>query len=82
MILPTKGISTRQALLALGADVLRALTESMTVSRLWHEFRLANAAHVTFDRFVLTLDMLYALGAVELEHGRLRRATPSMSRSS
>jgi hypothetical protein len=54
------------------------LTETKTVSRLWDEFRRHrnSADAVTFDWFVLSLDLLFMLGAIEFERGRIRRATP------
>lgn len=74
MILPTKGVAPRQALLTLGGEILRQLTESKTVSRLWDDFRKSDHDRgVTFDWFVLSLDLLYAMGIVELERGRVRR---------
>lgn len=77
MILPTKGIAPQQALVALGADVLRLLDESKTVSRLWSEFKgqEPRADAVTFDWFVLALDLLFVLGTVEFDRGRVRRAS-------
>jgi hypothetical protein len=79
MILPTKGVPPLQALVTLGADVLRLLTEPKTVSRLWDDFRKGRAmgAQVTFDWFVLSLDLLFVLGTIELERGRVRRAEPA-----
>ena len=81
MILPTKRLSEDRALLAVGGEVLRLLTEPKTVSRLWTELKDLRAARphstpITFDWFVLALDLLYAMGAVELERGRLSRARP------
>jgi len=75
MILPTKGVHPRQALITLGADILRSLTEAKTVSRLWDDFRKERAAggNVTFDWFVLSLDLLFVLGTIEFERGRVRR---------
>lgn len=75
MILPTKGIPPQDALISVGGDVLGLLTESKTVSRLWAEFGEARPSHqVTFDWFVLGIDLLFMLGVVELDRGRLRRA--------
>lgn len=76
MILPTKGIPANKALISLAGDVLRALSEPMTVSRLWDEFKKkANGGdETTFDWFVLSLDLLYLLGTVELSRGRIWRA--------
>ncbi|AEI63783.1 ABC-three component system middle component 6 [Corallococcus macrosporus] len=80
MILPTKGIRADRALLSVGADVLRLLDEPKTVSRIWDEVRSAwglreGASRLSFDWFVLALDLLYVLGAVDMEHGRLVRRT-------
>lgn len=75
MILPTKGIPPETALLTVGAKVLLSLREPKTVSRVWDELTRAMSPQfeVTYDWFVLALDMLYAMGLLELEHGRLRR---------
>jgi ABC-3C biological conflict system middle component len=86
MILPTKGINADRALLSVGADILRLLDEPKTVSRLWDEARLTRimrktSATLSFDWFVLALDLLYALGIVELEQGRLVRRSASAGSS-
>lgn len=74
MILPTKHIPADQTLLGVGAVLLPYLTEARTVSSLWETTR-KNAAVGTFDRFVLALDLLHMLGAVELRRdGMLVRA--------
>jgi hypothetical protein len=77
MILPTKGISSDRALLSLGARVLQMLSEPKTVSRVWDELRKVGApgTGITFDWFVLSLDLLFAIGAIDLERGRLHRRT-------
>jgi hypothetical protein len=87
VILPTKGISADRALLSIGADILRMLDEAKTVSRVWDEVRSSTSLQrpsstLSFDWFVLALDLLYILGIVELEQGRLvRRAAASSSES-
>ena len=75
MILPTKGILPRKALISIGGEVLRTLDDAQTVSRLWDDFRRSNdpKGEVTFDWFVLALDLLYILGAIEFDRGRIRR---------
>jgi DNA-binding transcriptional ArsR family regulator len=77
MILPTKGISTETALLTVGARILDLLREPKTVSRVWDELSRAAVVQptITYDWFVLALDMLYAMGLLELERGRLRRCS-------
>lgn len=78
MILPTKGIDRNRALLSLGADCLRLLNKPKTVSRVWEELqqdwkhREVQAA-LGFDWFVLALDMLFSIGAIDLTGGLLRR---------
>jgi len=76
MILPSKGIPPRQSLVSVGGEVLRVLTEAKTMSRLWDDFqkRSERGSEVTFDWFVLGLDLLFIMGAVEFESGRVRRA--------
>lgn len=72
MILPTKHISTSHSLLGVGAIILEQLYQPKTVSSLWSA--VATIPEVaTFERFVLTLDLLYAIGAIEMEMGLLRR---------
>ena len=80
MILPTKHIRPERALLAIGGDLLRALREPMTVSRLWDTIRLsrgsrAEPASINYDWFILALDLLFMIGAVDLERGLVRRVT-------
>lgn len=53
----------------------------MTVSRLWDELRRRRAnplerAPVSYEWFVLALDLLYMVGAVELERGLIRKTAP------
>lgn len=76
VILPTKGIPAGKALLTIGGEILRALRETTTVPRLWDKFRKSRdtTQEVTFEWFVLGLDLLYMLGAIELDRGRVRRS--------
>lgn len=79
MILPSKHLREDRALLGLGADVLKLLREPKTVSRLWDELQEARrreptGSSITFDWFILSLDLLHGLGAVELDGGLLRRS--------
>jgi hypothetical protein len=77
MILPTKGIPPDRALLTVGGEILRRLDEPKTVSRVWDELRRVRtplAPRLTFDWFILALDLLWLVGAVEFDKGRLTRA--------
>ncbi len=75
MILPTKGIAPDRALITVGADVLRLLAEPKTVSRTWEEYARASTLdpRITFDWFLLSLDLLFMIGAIHLDRGRLHR---------
>lgn len=78
MILPTKHIRPDRSLLAVGGDLLVSLSEPMTVSRLWDDVRsrrghTGEPAPINYDWFVLTLDLLFMIGAIELDRGLLRR---------
>jgi hypothetical protein len=78
MILPTKHIRPERALLAIGADLLVSLREPMTVSRLWDRIRAARGeagepAPINYDWFVLAVDLLFMIGAIELDRGLLRK---------
>lgn len=78
MILPTKHIRPDRALLAVGGDLLASLREPTTVSRLWDDVRsrrgdAGEPAPINYDWFVLALDLLFIVGAVELDRGLLRK---------
>lgn len=77
MILPTKGLALDRALLSVGAEILRRLDRPKTVSRLWEQLRQRQSSlleAISYDWFLLALDLLYLCGAVDLEDGQLRRA--------
>ena len=81
MILPTKHLHPDRALLAVGGRILGHLRQPMTVSGLWDEFRLASrsaeqAPPVSYDWFVLSLDLLFMVGAIEFERGLIRKVSP------
>jgi hypothetical protein len=72
MILPTKHISTHNSFLGVGATIIERLNYPRTVASLWSD--LSKVPEVaTFERFVLVLDLLYMIGAIELEEGLLRK---------
>ena len=75
MILPSKHLREDRALLTIGADLLRLLGEPKTVSRLWSDMkdRGQAATSIPYDWFVLALDLLFAMGLVAFERGRVQR---------
>jgi hypothetical protein len=79
MILPSKHLPQDRALLTVGAHVLTFLAHPKTVSALWEELNKHNAClaatsrRITYDWFLLALDLLYALGTIELKSGLVAR---------
>ena len=66
--------------MAIGADVLLLLYRPQTVSKLWEDLKSRRQNRIAssplpFDWFVLSLSFLFAIGAVELQDGRLRRVS-------
>lgn len=72
MILPSKHISEEQALIGVGAVVLRQLARPQTVTSLWDKVRDDRAVG-TYERFVLALDLLHITGIISLTQGMIRR---------
>ncbi len=76
MILPTKHIPLDKSLLGAGATVLPVLKSPMTVTGIWE--RVKSMPEIgSYGRFLLTLDFLYALGAIELVDGLVARRVSS-----
>ena len=81
MILPTKHIRPDRALIGVGAEVLDTLEQPMTMSKLWDEIRSRRPADepnpvIDYRRFVLSLDFLYTINAIEFERGLTGKAKP------
>jgi hypothetical protein len=68
MILPTKHIPLDGSLLGAGAIVLRQLENPMTPTASWEKAKCAPEVG-TFGRFILVLDFLYAIGAIDYVGG-------------
>lgn len=78
MILPTKHIRPDRALIGVGSELLALLQEPKTASRLWDDFREARnsspgMAPVTYDWFVMSVNLLFMIGAVDLEGALIRK---------
>jgi hypothetical protein len=81
MILPGKHLREDRALLSIGAEILGYLDEPRTVSELWERVRVTRSgptllAPLPFDWFVLALNLLYAMSAVEMSEGVIARVGP------
>lgn len=78
MILPTKYLAHDRALIGVGGEILKHLEEPRTVSALWdcvredQSYKTANAL-ISFDWFVLALNLLYAISAVGYRNGVIHR---------
>lgn len=81
MILPSKHLSQDRALLSVGARLLAQLSQPKTMSALWEEVSGPSTTQdgkrpaLRYDAYVLTLDLLFLMGAIELRDGRLGRKT-------
>jgi hypothetical protein len=74
MILPTKYLPSDRALITVGGEILKHLEEPRSVSALWDCVRecqthKAGTALVSFDWFVLALNLLYAISAIDYRDG-------------
>jgi hypothetical protein len=76
MILPGKHLRQDRALLGIGAEVLAQLDEPRSVSEVWERVREVRQASpavapLSFDWFILSLNLLYAISAIDLANGLL-----------
>ena len=66
-------------MLTVGAKVLTRLTQPKTVSALWEEMTRRPLAQgdrtpaLRYDAYLLTLDLLFMIDAIELSEGLLHR---------
>ena len=78
MIMHKKHISLSESFIGLGAFVLQTLSSPLTIDSCWEEIYssyiktgIISKKH-SFDNFVLTLDLLYALNAINInERGEI-----------
>ncbi len=80
MILPTKHIRPDRSLFGVGAQLLEILDRPMTASKLWDEFRTRHSASgthapISYRWFVLALDLLFIIGALDVNRGLLVKAS-------
>ncbi|EHQ36719.1 ABC-three component system middle component 6 [Methanoplanus limicola] len=72
MILPNKYIKEDEALIGVGAILLKYLSCEKNLSELWDSVR--NSSQIgSFERFILSLDLLYSLGLIEFKNNKLVR---------
>lgn len=78
MILPTKHLNEERSILRIGAEILLLLGNEVTISRLWSDFQNYRLEElevkpVTYDWFILALDLLFMLGVIEFGEGKITR---------
>jgi len=73
MILPTKYMTSKQALIGVGATILQHLDSEKTVSVLWYDLE-KNKNIGTFQNYVLGLCFLNSIGAIKFQDSFLSRS--------
>ena len=74
MIMPNKNITVRYSLLHCGALILVALKDSDTISSLREKTKNQEVL-TNYEKFVLTLDYLFAIGVIAFRDGLIVRCT-------
>jgi hypothetical protein len=74
VILPTKYLPHDRALIGVGAEILNQLKQPRSISELWECVRedretRPTATPLSFDWFILALNLLYAISAIEYSQG-------------
>lgn len=72
MIMPNKNITVRYSLLHCGALILAELKDSDTVSSLRERTKNQEVLS-SYEKFILTLDYLFVIGAIALRDGLIVR---------
>ena len=72
-LLPNKHIPTSRSLVGLGGLLLGQIQAPLTVSTLWDQVKTKPEVG-SFRNFVLALDFLYIIGAIDYQHGFLSRS--------
>lgn len=71
MILPEKHISLDESLFGFGAYLLSRMDSKKSIDHLWHIYSAdcknnVYSVHFTFDQYILTIDYLFSIGAIEM----------------
>ena len=73
MLLPTKHIKPENAIIGVGAEILSLLQQEKSVSVLLRDLQNARRelglAAIQFDWFLLSLDFLFAIKAIDYQSG-------------
>lgn len=79
MILPTKHLSPERAIITVASEIFVLINNRSTVSSVWNDLQEKNRecmrqGRIPYDWFILSLDFLYMIGAIEEDNGKLTRA--------
>ena len=72
MILPNKVISVEKSLLFIGGNILKFLDNPQTISNLW-EITKSRLNINSFQFFMLTLDLLYTVNAIDFKDNKIHK---------
>jgi len=73
VLTPTKNLHEDKTIIKIGARILSILTSPSTVSYAWNSYiqvqerETNNTIRIQLDTFILALDFLYVIGAIEYE---------------
>ena len=70
MIMPNKCLKQEDTLLGSSAVIFNNLNDKQTLSELWDKVKQEEAIY-NFERFILSLDMLYLLGSIDFNENSL-----------
>lgn len=78
MILPTKHLPPRRALISVASEVYPLIKRKSTVSSIWYDLQKQHrislrVGEVSYDWFILALDFLYIMGKVDYQNGNIRK---------
>lgn len=69
-VLPRKHISISRCLIGSGAEILKLLDSPENVSSIWYR---SKDKVKTFESFVLTMDFLFAINAIRMDNGFIKK---------
>lgn len=72
MIMPNKYLKEEDSLLGASAVIFENLSKQQSISELWDKVREDDSVY-NFERFILSLDLLYMLNLVELNNNEIMR---------
>ena len=78
MILPTKHLSPKRAVISVASEIHPLIKRGSTVSSIWNDLQEQHkvsrrVGEVSYDWFILALDFLYLMGKVDYEEGYIRK---------